>query len=49
MKFTNNKPVPPDSVDLDKDAQVAHSNIAVATSNIVGKGQHYQEEQAYCL
>ena len=38
MKFTNNKPVPPDSVDLDKDAQVAHSNIAVATSNIVGKG-----------
>ena len=38
MKFTNNKPIPPDSVDLDKDAQVAHSNIAVATSNVVGKG-----------
>ena len=38
MKFTNNKPIPPDSVDLDKDAQVAHSNIVVATSNVVGKG-----------
>ena len=38
MKFTNNKPVPPDSVDLDKDAQVAHANIAIVGSNIIGKG-----------
>ncbi len=28
----------PEDVDLDKDAQVAHANIAIASSNIVGKG-----------
>lgn len=37
-KFFNNKPVAPEDVDLDKDAQVAHANIAIASSNIVGKG-----------
>ena len=37
-KFINSKPVPPEKVDLDKDAQVAHANIAIASSNIVGKG-----------
>lgn len=30
--------VPPEEVDLDKDAQIAHSNIAIASSNLVGKG-----------
>ena len=38
MKFANNKEVKPEDVDLDKDAQTAHANIAIATSNIVGKG-----------
>lgn len=37
-KFMNSKPVAPEDVDLDKDAQVAHANIAIASSNIVGKG-----------
>ena len=37
-KFMNNKEVAPNDYDLDKDAQVAHANIAIASSNIVGKG-----------
>ena len=37
-KFMNSKPVAPQDFDLDKDAQVAHANIAIASSNIVGKG-----------
>ena len=37
-KFLNHKEVPPEEVDLDKDAQVAHANIAIATSNGYGKG-----------
>jgi len=38
MKFFDGRPVPPDSVDLDKDAQVAYSNIAIASSGVVGCG-----------
>ncbi len=37
-KFLNNKAVAPEDVDLDKDAQVAHANIAIASSNVIGKG-----------
>jgi cell division protein FtsW len=37
-KFMSNKEISPDEVDLDKDAQVAHANIAIASSNIIGKG-----------
>lgn len=37
-KFMSDKEVSPEDYDLDKDAQVAHSNIAIASSNIVGKG-----------
>ena len=37
-KFSNEEDVPPEKVDLDKDAQTAHANIAIASSNIVGKG-----------
>lgn len=37
-KFFSNKDVTPEEVDLDKDAQVAHANIAIASSNIIGKG-----------
>lgn len=37
-KFMNDKKVAPEEVDLDKDAQVAHANIAIVSSNIVGRG-----------
>lgn len=37
-KFTNNKQVPAAKFDIDKDAQVGHARIAVATSNVLGKG-----------
>lgn len=37
-KFLNSKEVEPNEVDLDKDAQVAHANIAIVSSNIIGKG-----------
>lgn len=37
-KFTDNKPVLPGEVDLDKDGQVAYANIAIASSDIIGKG-----------
>nr|MBP7471403.1 FtsW/RodA/SpoVE family cell cycle protein [Prevotella sp.] len=37
-KFFKVANVPPEEVDLDKDAQVAHANIAIASSNIIGKG-----------
>lgn len=37
-KFLHSKEVPPEEVDLDKDAQVAHANIAIVSSNAIGKG-----------
>lgn len=37
-KFLDNKPIAPEDVDLDRDAQVAHANIAIASSNVIGKG-----------
>lgn len=37
-KFLNSKEVPPEKVDIDKGAQEAHAKIAIATSNIVGRG-----------
>ncbi len=37
-KFLDNKYVAPEDVDLDKDAQVAHANIAIASANFIGKG-----------
>ncbi len=37
-KFADSKDVPPEKVDLDKGAQEAHAKIAIATSNIIGKG-----------
>ena len=37
-KFTNDEEVPAAKFDIDKDAQIAHARIAVATSNVVGKG-----------
>ena len=37
-KFTDDKEVDPQDYDLDKDAQVAHANIAIVSSNVIGKG-----------
>jgi cell division protein FtsW len=37
-KKLNSKYVAPQDYDLDKDAQVAHANIAIVNSNIIGKG-----------
>lgn len=36
--FLDDKEVSPEEVDLDKDAQEAHANIAIASSNVIGKG-----------
>ena len=46
-KFLVHKDVAPKDVDLDKDAQVAHANIAIATSNIMGKGPGNSEERDF--
>ena len=37
-KWTSSKTIATEDVDLDKDAQVAHANIAIASSNIAGNG-----------
>ena len=37
-KFSDKKNLTPSEVDLDKDAQTSHANIAIASSNVVGKG-----------
>ncbi len=37
-KFADTREITPEEVDLDKDAQVAHANIAIASSNVIGKG-----------
>ena len=36
--FTDTKIVAPEDFDLDKDAQEAHANIAIVSSNYIGKG-----------
>lgn len=42
--FIYNKPIKAEEVDLDKDGQWAHANIAIASSNITGKGPGNSEE-----
>ena len=37
-KFVKHEEVPPEKFDLDKDAQVGHANIAIASSNVIGQG-----------
>ena len=37
-KFADKKDIAPEDYDLDKDAQVAHANIAIVSSNVIGKG-----------
>ncbi len=36
--FEDKGEIPPEKFDIDKDAQVAHANIAIADSHIIGKG-----------
>lgn len=39
LKFFNSEELPPDKVDIqNEDAQVSHANIAIASSNVIGKG-----------
>lgn len=42
--FIYNKPLKAEEVDLDKDGQWAHANIAIASSNITGRGPGNSEE-----
>ena len=46
-KFFDNQYVAPKDYDLDKDAQVAHANIAIASSNIIGKGPGNSNERDF--
>ncbi len=46
-KFLNSEEVSPEDYDLDKDAQVAHANIAIASSNIMGKGPGNSTERDF--
>ena len=46
LKFGKPKPTPQE-YDLDKDAQVAHANIAIVSSNIVGKGPGQSTERDF--
>ena len=46
-KFFNNDYVAPKDYDLDKDAQVAHANIAIASSDVVGKGPGNSNERDF--
>ena len=46
-KFMNSNDIPPDSVDLDKDAQVSYANIAIASSNVIGKGPGNSEQRDF--
>ena len=46
MKFGKPKPTPQE-YDLDKDAQVAHANIAIVSSGIIGKGPGQSVERDF--
>ena len=46
MKFGKSKPSPQE-YDLDKDAQVAHANIAIVSSDIIGKGPGKSTERDF--
>ena len=45
--FMDNKYVPPEKVDLDKDAQTSYSSIAIASSSLIGKGPGNSEERDF--
>ena len=45
LKFVSTEEVAPDKFDLDKDSQIGHANIAIASSGIVGKGPGNSEQR----
>ena len=45
--FLDHKYVPPEKVDLDKDAQTSYANIAIASSSFFGKGPGNSEERDF--
>lgn len=45
--FVKEAYVPPEAYDIDKDAQVAHANIAIASSNFVGKMPGNSEQRDF--
>ena len=47
MKHVGGEEVAPEDFDLDKDMQVAHANIAIVSSNIIGKGPGNSVERDY--
>ena len=47
VKHLDKKDISPDKYDLDKDAQVAHANIAIVSSNIIGKGPGQSVERDF--
>ena len=47
VKHIDKKDISPDEYDLDKDAQVAHANIAIVSSNIIGKGPGQSVERDF--
>ena len=47
IKHLDKKDVSPTEYDLDKDAQVAHANIAIVSSNIIGKGPGQSVERDF--
>ena len=46
-KHLNKKHVSPEEYDLDKDAQIAHANIAIVSSNIIGRGPGQSVERDF--
>ena len=46
-KFLSTEEISPKDVDLDKDGQVAHANIAIASSGLLGKGFGNSEERDF--
>lgn len=46
-RFFNSEYIPPEKFDLDKDAQIGHANIAIVSSNIVGKGPGNSTERDF--
>lgn len=47
INFTNNEKVDPKDYDLNKNAQIGHANIAVASSKLIGKGPGNSTERDF--
>jgi len=47
LKFLDHKEVPPEEYDMEENYQVAHANIAIVSSNIIGKGPGNSVERDY--